>query len=119
MQDICTSATYLAIFNNMDTVVFFNGMGREVQLWKDLVGAFLPARNIEGQLCPAALLKAWSQANPGLRRFTRAGKVAAMLIVTDIALGQVGLASAQNPLKSPHCRWALCRVQGGHTGGFA
>ena len=30
MQDICTSATYLAIFNNMDTVVFFNGMGREV-----------------------------------------------------------------------------------------
>ena len=55
MQDICTAATYLAIFDNMDTVVFFNGMGREVQLWKDLVGAFLPARNIEGQPCPCGL----------------------------------------------------------------
>ena len=62
MQDICTSATYLAIFNNMDTVVFFNGMGREVQLWKDLVGAFLPARNIEGQKSKAL----WPCREPGL-----------------------------------------------------
>ena len=64
MQDICTSATYLAIFNNMDTVVFFNGMGREVQLWKDLVGAFLPARNIEGQLRPCGLAESLISRHP-------------------------------------------------------
>lgn len=49
VQEIRTSETYLAIFNSMDTVVFFNGRGREVQLWKELAGATLPSRNIEGR----------------------------------------------------------------------
>ena len=48
IRRIRTSETYLAMFNNMDTVVFFNGSGREVQLWKELTGATLAARNIEG-----------------------------------------------------------------------
>ena len=47
-QDLPSEETYLAVFENMDTVVFFNAQGRESRIWQQLTGAALPSRNIEG-----------------------------------------------------------------------
>ena len=38
----------MAVFENMDTVVFFNGCGNEAQLWQQFAGGVLPTREIEG-----------------------------------------------------------------------
>ncbi|KAK9844072.1 hypothetical protein WJX81_003755 [Elliptochloris bilobata] len=38
---------YVAVFENMDTVVFFNGCGNEAQLWQQFAGHVLPTREIE------------------------------------------------------------------------
>ena len=47
-QDLPFLETYLAVFQHMDTVVFFNGQGREARIWQQLTGSSLPSRNIEG-----------------------------------------------------------------------
>ena len=52
MQDIPFSETYLAVFPDMDTIVFFNGRGQEGQIWKQLTGSNLTSPNIEGALPP-------------------------------------------------------------------
>lgn len=49
-QDLPCRETYVAVFENMDTVVFFNGRGYEAKIWERLTNATLPSRNIEGEL---------------------------------------------------------------------
>lgn len=39
------------MFENMDTVVFFNGKGYEGKIWQQLAENPLPSRNIEGMYC--------------------------------------------------------------------
>ena len=48
MQDIPSTETYLAVFQHMDTIVFFNGRGQEGQIWEQLTGSKLSSPNIEG-----------------------------------------------------------------------
>ncbi len=50
---------YVAVFENMDTVVFFNGCGNEAHLWQQYAGGALSTRETEGAApgsrSPAAL----------------------------------------------------------------
>lgn len=46
----------MAVFENMDTVVFFNAKGYETKIWERLANATLPSRNIEGEASGAAPL---------------------------------------------------------------
>jgi len=39
---------YVAVFENMDTVVFFNGCGNEAHLWQQYAGGALSTRETEG-----------------------------------------------------------------------
>ena len=52
MQGIPSAETYLAVFQDMDTVVFFNGRGQEGQIWEQLTGSKLSSPNIEGGSTP-------------------------------------------------------------------
>ena len=49
VQDLPCRETYVAVFENMDTVVFFNAKGYEAKIWEKLANATLPSRNIEGE----------------------------------------------------------------------
>lgn len=49
VQDLPCRETYVAVFENMDTVVFFNAKGYETKIWEKLANATLPSRNIEGE----------------------------------------------------------------------
>lgn len=49
LQGLPYDEPYVAVFENMDTVVFFNGCGQEAQLWQQYAGAVLPTREIEGR----------------------------------------------------------------------
>ncbi|CAL8468601.1 g8141 [Coccomyxa elongata] len=46
-KDLPCRETYVAVFENMDTVVFFNAKGYETKIWEKLANATLPSRNIE------------------------------------------------------------------------
>ena len=48
LQGLPYDEPYVAVFENMDTVVFFNGCGNEAQLWQQFAGGVLPTREIEG-----------------------------------------------------------------------
>lgn len=50
LQGLPYDEPYVAVFENMDTVVFFNGCGNEAQLWQQFAGGVLPTREIEGAL---------------------------------------------------------------------
>lgn len=51
LQGLPYDEPYVAVFENMDTVVFFNGCGNEAQLWQQFAGGVLPTREIEGAPC--------------------------------------------------------------------
>ncbi len=53
MQDLPCRETYVAVFENMDTVVFFNAKGYETKIWERLASSTLPSRNIEGETSAA------------------------------------------------------------------
>ncbi len=48
LQVLPAKETFIAVFENMDTVVFFNGKGYEGKIWQRLAKNPLPYRNIEG-----------------------------------------------------------------------
>lgn len=60
VQDLSCRETYVAVFENMDTVVFFNAKGYETKIWEKLANATLPSRNIEGEEADSACL-CWAE----------------------------------------------------------
>ncbi len=61
MQGLPYDEPYVAVFENMDTVVFFNGCGQEAQLWLQYAGAVLPTREIEGRASHAPSSGNWQE----------------------------------------------------------
>ncbi len=61
LQGLPYDEPYVAVFENMDTVVFFNGCGQEAQLWQQYAGAVLPTREIEGRASHASSSGDWQE----------------------------------------------------------
>ena len=61
LQGLPYDEPYVAVFENMDTVVFFNGCGQEAQLWQQYAGAVLPTREIEGRASHATSSGVWQE----------------------------------------------------------
>ena len=43
--------TYIVALDRMEAVVFFNGFGREREIWEEHTGGRLTSRYIEGECC--------------------------------------------------------------------
>lgn len=47
-QGLAPNGKYVAVFDRMESVVFFNGEGQEEQIWKTITGGSLGPRHTEG-----------------------------------------------------------------------